>query len=131
MFDAFGVVRDDGKISAGRLIRFTTPLFPIAERAKGNMIAGGKFLLRQAKRTAQGLDPGDTLHTSKIGVGQRLCIGVAQRRFRHGLVAAWRDGWHDYFFFGTIRLEAYHRAVTLHSDESRCLAHGVWPCVLK
>src|SRR5690349_21261590 len=50
VFDTFGVVRDDGEIGAGRLIGFTTPLFPIAERAKGNMIAGGEFLLRQAER---------------------------------------------------------------------------------
>lgn len=80
LVDAFGIVRNDGEVGAGGLIRFATPLFLIAERAKGNMIAGGKCLLRQAAGSAQGLGAWRALHAGQVGVRQEPCIGIAQGR---------------------------------------------------
>src|SRR6266446_2683982 len=129
--NALGIVRNDRKISAGRLIRFTTPLFPIAQCAQGNVIAGGKFLLGQSEGTAQSLNAWYPLHAGEVGLCKRLGVGITQSGCCDRLVTQ-RRGWlHHYFFLGAIRVDPYQGAVTLHSDESRCLAHGVLLCVLK
>ena len=49
---AFRVTRDDGEVGTRGLVGFRTALFPIAQRADGNMIAPGKFLLREAQGAA-------------------------------------------------------------------------------
>ena len=49
---------------------------PIAQRADGNVIAPGKFLLREAESTAQGLGARHFARTLKFFLGHRPCIGI-------------------------------------------------------
>jgi hypothetical protein len=47
------LTRNDGEVGARSGVRLEAPLFPIAQRAHRNMIAGGELLLRQTERTPQ------------------------------------------------------------------------------
>jgi len=53
--DALRVMGDDGEVGAGWLVGGAAPLFPVAPGTEGDVIAGGKLLLRQGKGAAEGL----------------------------------------------------------------------------
>ena len=46
----FGAAGNDRQIRLGWLIGGGAALFPVAQRAEGNAVAGGEFLLRQTER---------------------------------------------------------------------------------
>src|SRR6266581_7845684 len=101
-------MRNNGEIGARGLIRFATSLFPIAQRAQGNMIAGGKLLLGQSERAPQSLDAWYPLHAGQIDVRQRLRVRIAYGGSCDSLVTR-RHEWclHCYLFLSAIRLDPY------------------------
>ena len=52
-----GIARNERQIGPRRLIRFRPALLPIPQRPKRDVIAGGKFLLRQFQGAANDLSP--------------------------------------------------------------------------
>ena len=65
-----------GEVGAGGLIGFCAALFPVAEGAEGDLVAGGEFFLGQAEGAAEGFGAGDAGHCGRVGFGEGLGVGV-------------------------------------------------------
>ena len=76
LMHVLGAAGDDAQIRLGRLIWGSAALFPIAQRAEGNAIAGGKLLLRQTESTTNNFGLRRALHAFPIGAGNRARIGI-------------------------------------------------------
>ncbi len=75
-----GIARNECQISPGRLVRFGAALFPVTQRADWNMIAGGKFLLRQFQCTPYDFRLRCPPHPLEIASRKRLGIGIRAGR---------------------------------------------------
>jgi hypothetical protein len=74
-----GIACNERQISLRGLIRFRPPLFPIPKGAKRNVITDSKFFLGQLQSPPDDFRLGRSLHSLKIGRGQRLRIGITAR----------------------------------------------------
>lgn len=70
------VTGDCGEVGAGGLIGFGAALFPVAESAEGDLVAGGEFFLGEAEGAAEGFGAGDAGHRGHVGFGEGLGVGV-------------------------------------------------------
>jgi len=119
-----GVACNGLEVGAGRLIRFHPALFPVAQGAEGDLIAGREFLLGQPQGAAQGLSARYRLHFRQPFRREGLGVGIGKRGgvnlgLRHGRQRTrWRHR-----HFGAVRHHAVQRAVTVHSDDSIRFAH--------
>ncbi len=127
----FGIAGNHLKIRSRRLVGLTSSLLPIAQGAERNVIARGKFLLRECESAAQAFDARHTArrapllrrHRSRVGVGRRrrrnLCFGHwLHRPFRERPLAA-------------VVQYLDHSAVRSNSRGSRYLVHVVLPVGLR
>jgi hypothetical protein len=91
---AFGVVRDDPKVGAGRLVRLGATLFPITERAERDLIPHGKFLVGQTECAPKRLDARHASsrphffrrHRPRIGISCGWSLDLRLRHRPHRLL---------------------------------------------
>ena len=74
--DAVGCARNDLEIGLGWLVRFRAALLPVPESAQRDMVADGKFLLRQGQGAANDFRPRRPLQSLQIAGGKRLRVLV-------------------------------------------------------
>jgi len=85
---AFRVMRDHAKIGPGGAVGLGSPLFPIAQRADGNVVLCGKLLLREREGAANDLRPWRPSEAAQVGTRQRLSVGVGARPFRFAMASS-------------------------------------------
>ena len=92
--DTFGIARDDGEVSFGRLVRLRTALLPIPQSAQRDVVAQGKLLLRQREGAAEGLNAwhGAQLPGPRFGEGRvfRIADGAVSGRQVVGEIPGYR-----------------------------------------
>src|ERR1039458_2541898 len=87
-----GIAGNDRQIGARWLVRLRAALLPIPQRAKGNAIAGGKFLLRQIQSPPDDFRLWCSPHPPEVRFGKRLCVAACTRGPLNRLFGHW-PGW--------------------------------------
>jgi hypothetical protein len=79
LLDTFGIARDDGEVGSSRLVGPRAALFPIAQGAKRDVVARGKFLLGQRQGAAEGLNTRYRTQLACLRLGEWWGVTVARR----------------------------------------------------
>ncbi len=126
-FDTLGIAGDDGEVGFGRLVGLRTALFPIPQSAQRDVVAQGKLLLRQRETAAEGLNTWRRAQLPRPHLGERRVFRIMDGGGLDFLSTPRSQGRSLQRFLGAIRFDPDQSAVTVHSDDSRGLAHFLSP----